>query len=380
MIPYARHSLDEDDIQSVLGVLKSGFLTQGPSVTAFESSFANYCGAKYAVAVSSGTAALHIAVQALDCPKESEVITSPITFVATSNAALYNDLVPVFSDINPDTICLDPNHLDEVISPNSKVIIPVHFAGQPCDMVAIKAFADKHNLYVIEDACHALGGTYKGAPIGNCTYSDMSVFSLHPAKSIAAGEGGVITTNDKGLYDTLIRLRSHGITKAPDLLTQNPGPWYYEMHDLGYNYRLTDIQSALASSQLSKLDRFVTRRREIKDMYNNAFSDQPYVSPLVELEPNSSAWHLYVLRIDFDKLGKSRKTVMEELVALGIGSQVHYIPVPSQPYYVKNNNSRSGDVPQSMDFYNQALSIPMFPSLTEIEINTVIAAVKSVIA
>ncbi|MBT5855621.1 UDP-4-amino-4,6-dideoxy-N-acetyl-beta-L-altrosamine transaminase, partial [bacterium] len=268
----------------------------------------------------------------------------------------------------------------EVISPNSKVIIPVHFAGQPCDMVAIKAFADKHNLYVIEDACHALGGTYKGAPIGNCTYSDMSVFSLHPAKSIAAGEGGVITTNDKGLYDTLIRLRSHGITKAPDLLTQNPGPWYYEMHDLGYNYRLTDIQSALASSQLSKLDRFVTRRREIKDMYNNAFSDQPYVSPLVELEPNSSAWHLYVLRIDFDKLGKSRKTVMEELVALGIGSQVHYIPVPSQPYYVKNNNSRSGDVPQSMDFYNQALSIPMFPSLTEIEINTVIAAVKSVIA
>ncbi|MCP4215612.1 MAG: UDP-4-amino-4,6-dideoxy-N-acetyl-beta-L-altrosamine transaminase [bacterium] len=380
-INYGKQWIDKDDIASVTAALQSDFLTQGPRVGDFEKALADYVGARYAVAVSNGTAALHIAVQALHPDKKWEGITSPNTFVASSNCFLYNGFKPGFSDIDPKTYNLCPDALKEKITPHTRVVVPVHFAGQPADMERISALAEIHGIHLIEDASHAIGSTYtNGKKVGSCCFSDMTIFSFHPVKTIATGEGGAITTNSKNLYDMLIKLRTHGITKEPSkLLNTEPdfvGPWYYEMHDLGFNYRMTDMQAALGCSQMKKIDTFAARRREIVDTYNAAFKNENWLTTPYERDGLSSAFHLYVLKIDFQTIGKTRTRVMEELKAKGIGTQVHYIPVHLQPYYRNNFGFKPGDFPEAEHYYSQCLSIPLYAKMSDEDVNRVIEAVK----
>ena len=307
-IPYGRQWIDEADEQGVLRVLRSDFLTQGPEVARFEQALLEHTGAKYCVAVSSGTAALHLAVAALGIEKDAEGITSPITFVASANAMLYSGLVPRFADIDPRTYNLDPTEVGKKLTAKTRLLLPVHFAGQPADMPALHALARRSGCRIIEDASHAIGSTYaSGDPVGSCRYSDLTVFSFHPVKTITTGEGGAITTNDPELHERLLLSRTHGITRDPARLGENPGPWYYEMQDLGFNYRLTDLQAALGISQLGKLDFFRNRRRQIVAAYNQAFQGTkllttPYEDPLVV-----SCFHLYVLQADFDSAGSDRR-------------------------------------------------------------------------
>lgn len=374
MIPYGRHYIDEADIQAVTDVLRHGAITQGPKIEEFECAVAGYVGAKYAVAVSSGTAALHIACLAAGVGEGHNVVTTPNTFVASANCALYVGATPQFADIDPLTLNIDPAALEEKCRQLGvvKAIIPVHFGGVPCDMPAIKKVADRYAAAVIEDASHALGATYpQGGKVGNCANSHMTVFSFHPVKIIAAGEGGMITTNDHTLYRKLLKLRSHGINKLDDGFInadmafdrEVANPWYYEMQDIGYNYRITDIQAALALSQLGKLGKFLVRRQEIAKNYDQALTGLTYLS-LPQKEGRSySAHHLYVLRIAFDSLGKSRGQVMRELSLAGVGSQVHYIPVHLHPYYRKLGY-KAGECPVAESYYREALSIPQFYSLT----------------
>jgi UDP-4-amino-4,6-dideoxy-N-acetyl-beta-L-altrosamine transaminase len=376
-INYGRQWIDESDIEAVVEALRSDFLTQGPKVAEFEEALCEKTGAKYCVAVANGTAALHLAVAALELPPDSEGITSPITFTATSNSLIYNNLHPRFADIDTTTGLIDPQEIKAQITGKTAVIMPVHYAGQACDMAAIKQIADDRKLHVIEDAAHAIGSRYpSGDAVGSCKYSDMTTFSFHPVKTMTTGEGGAITTNNKDLYEKLMMLRSHGITKDPDRLERNDGPWYYEMHELGYNYRITDIQCALGISQLRKLDMFIDRRREIAAMYDAAFAGMEWLRPLREMPGNHSAWHLYVLKIDYDKIGKSRSEVMEILRERKIGTQVHYIPVHQQPYYKKNFGYEAGNYPRAEKFYQQILSIPLFPAMVKEEVDYVIEAIR----
>ncbi len=307
-IPYGRQFIDKDDIKEVVKVLKSDWLTQGPMVRKFEEALAKYCGAKYAVAVSSGTAALHLACIAAGLKKGDEAITSPITFLATPNAVLYTGARPVFADIEHDTVNINPEEIRKNITKDTKVILPVHFAGLPCDMPKIAKIAGKHNLVVIEDACHALGAEYKTnekwVKIGSCKHSDMTVFSFHPVKHITTGEGGAITTNDRRIYERLKALRTHGIYK--DKNTAKKGPWYYEMRELGFNYRLTDFQCALGLSQLKKLNRFIRRRREIVKMYEESFKANEFFSLPEEVENVKSSWHLYAIRLKDERENRAR--------------------------------------------------------------------------
>ena len=378
-IPYGKQLLDKFDKEAVLKVLNSDFLTQGPKVLEFEKALCRKTGAKYAVAVSSGTAALHLAVLALEVKAGAEGITSPITFVASANCLLYGALVPKFADIDPLTYNIDPKEIEKQITKKTSLIIPVHFRGLACDMKAISKIAKKNNLHVIEDASHAISSNYAdGSKVGNCTYSDMTIFSFHPVKTITTGEGGAITTNSKSLYEKLLLLRTHGITKDKKKLSKNEGPWYYEMQKLGFNYRLTDIQSALGTSQLKKLNRFKKRRREIVKQYNEAFSDLEHVTLLREPKGLSSCFHLFVVKIDFKALGKPRKEVMESLFREGIGTQVHYIPVHFLPYYKKLGFKRD-DFPASKEYYQKALSLPLYPKMTDKEIAYVIKKVKEVL-
>lgn len=380
MIQYGHQYIDDDDIQAVIDVLKSDFLTQGPAVNRFENKIREITGARYCVAVSNATAGLHIAVQALNLPEDSEGITTPNTFLASANCFLYNKLKPVFADINPDTYNIDPNQIEKKITVNTKVIIPVHFAGLACDMERIKNIADAHNIKVIEDAAHAIGSRYvDGTPVGNCKYSDMTVFSFHPVKTITTGEGGAITTNDEVLYKRLLQLRSHGMTKDTELLTQNPGPWYYEMHSLGFNYRMTDMQAALGYSQLLKLKHFRERRRSIVDQYNAAFAGMPHVKLPYRNSEQVSCFHLYVLQIDFEAIGTTRKDFMKKLVDKEIGTQVHYIPVHTQPYYKTHYNYRAGDYPIAEEYYERALSFPLYPSLRDEEVHYIIKTITEMI-
>jgi len=373
MIPYGCQWIDEEDIQEVTRVLRSGWLTQGPEIDKFEKAISHYTGAKYCVAVANGTAALHLAVKCLEIEKGKKGITSPNTFVASANCMLYNGLYPVFADINSHTYNIDVEEIEKKITGDTKVIIPVHFAGQPTDMEKIRELAKSKSLFVIEDACHALGSRYRdGNFVGNCKYSDMTVFSFHPVKTITTGEGGAITTKNQDLYKKLKMLRSHGITKEDKYLKDNPGPWYYEMQELGFNYRITDIQAALGTSQLRKLDFFVKRRREIVEKYNEAFKDNSTIKIPFEKENVFSAFHLYVLQVDFETIKKSRKEVMEELKSKGIGTQVHYIPVHIQTYYRKNFGYKWGDYPVSENYYKQALSIPLYPEMTDKDVDCVI--------
>ena len=389
MIPYGKHHIDEDDIQAVVDILRSSFLTQGPAVEAFEKAVAEYVGVKYAVAVSSGTAALHLAARAAGVGPGTSVVTSPITFVASANASRYCGGDVLFADIDPETVNMSSDALREVLLKNSnvKAIIPVHFAGLPCDMMAIKNLADDAGAIVIEDAAHALGATYpNGKRVGCCENSLMTIFSFHPVKAIAAGEGGMITTNDEVTYRKLIRSRSHGINKLDDALQVEAeaftdgeqNPWYYEMQELGFHYRITDIQCALALSQFKKLDSFINRRYELVKNYDLAFSKMKSCRPAQTTGRDQSGHHLYILRIDFKQIALTRGQVMKKLRGYGVGSQVHYIPVPSQPYY-RQLGFRPEDYPKAQMYYEQALSIPLFFDLSDVQQNQVIQAIKEVV-
>lgn len=373
-IPYATQWINDDDISEVVSALKSSYLTQGPKVAEFERKVAEYCGVKYAVAVNSGTAALHSACFAAGIKKDDEVITSPITFVATSNAVLYCGGKPVFSDIDDKTINIDPKEIKKNITSKTKAIIPVHFAGYPCDMEEVSVIAKNNNLVVIEDACHAIGSEYKGSKIGSCKYSDMTVLSFHAVKHMTTGEGGMVLTNNKDLYEKLLLFRTHGITRSTELLERkDEGPWYYEMHSLGFNYRITDFQCALGISQLKKLDQFINRRREIVEKYNEAFRDNNNLVIPVELNQVRSSWHLYVIRVK-----KDRRDIFNVLREAGVLVNVHYFPVYLQPYYQKLGYD-NGQCPKAEQYYEQAITLPLFPKMRDEEVDYVIEQVLRVI-
>ncbi len=420
-IPYGHHWIEDDDIQAVVEALRSDWLTQGQRVKEFEVRFARKVGATYAVAVSSGTAALHIAYLAAGIGSGDEVIMSPITFVATANAAVYCGATPAFVDVDPDTACLDPRALEVYLDkrftshtlplPRPKAIVPVHFSGLPCEMQRIYEIADKYGLAVIEDACHALGAEYTSSfykagykssekvtwiKVGSCRHSDMTVFSFHPVKHITTGEGGMITTNNRDLYERLLILRNHGITRRQERFSSFPlsfekgyaekkilqmrneslPTWYYEMQELGFNYRITDIQCALGISQLGKLDRFVQRRRQIADMYSKCFREldafQVPASPVGRV----SSFHLYVLRLKKERF-EGRQRLFNQLVERGISPQIHYIPVHHHPFYRCETKKRNYDLVHAEDFYSRCISLPLFPGMKDIEVHKVVRTFMS---
>jgi UDP-4-amino-4,6-dideoxy-N-acetyl-beta-L-altrosamine transaminase len=372
-IPYGRQAIQQDDIDAVIEVLQSDFLTQGPKIQEFEEKFADYIGNKYAVAVSNGTAALHLSALALDVKPGDKVITTPITFAASANSVLYCGGEIDFVDIDPNTFLIDLDKLEEKLeaAPKGtyKGVIPVDFAGLPVNTEKLQKIADKHGLWIIEDACHAPGGFFENSKeekvyCGNGRYAELSIFSFHPVKHIATGEGGMITTNDKALYEKLLILRTHGITKDPDLLEENHGGWYYEMQTLGYNYRLPDLSAALGISQLRKADAGLKRRREIAERYIEAFKDSDIK---IQSMPKgfSNAYHLFVIRTS------RRKELYDYLRKNHIFAQVHYIPVHLQPYY-KKMGFKKGDFPRAEKYYEPCLSLPMYPSLSNEEQHYVI--------
>ncbi len=378
-LPYGRQWIDEDDIAAVVGVLRSAWLTQGPAVEAFEVGLAKSVSARYAVAFSNGTTALHAACAALGLGPGDEVITTPITFTASANCVRYVGATPVLVEVEAKAATMDPARLEAAIGPHTRAIVPVHYAGQPALMAEIGAIAKRHGLRVLEDAAHALGATQGGSPIGSCVFSDMAMFSFHPVKHVTTGEGGAITTNDEKLRDALRLFRSHGITRDPALLhAPSPGPWYQEQILLGHNFRLSDIQAALGLSQLGKLGRFVTRRREIAARYDALFAQARGLSPLGRLPETEHAFHLYVVRIDFAGLGQSRAEVMTALRDRGIGTQVHYVPVHLHPSYA-DRGWGPGSFPVSEAFYAEALSLPMFPAMEDADVDRVAAALVEVL-
>lgn len=371
MIHYGKQSISEKDVNSVAEVLNSDFLTTGPKVKEFEEKVAKYVGSKYAVAVSSGTAALHLACLAAGLSTDDELITSPMTFAASANCALYCEAKPVFVDVDKNGL-IDASLIENQITDKTKIIIPVHYAGFVCDMDSIKKIADKHGLIVIEDACHAAGGNYPGGKVGNCKQSDMSIFSFHPVKNMTTGEGGMITTNSKELYDTLCMLRHHGITRNPDSF-KNPsdGPWYHEMQQLGFNYRITDFQCALGISQLESLENFVAKRRKIATRYNAKLKEVADVE-IVGEGCEEGAYHLYVIKVADSEI---RLALYEHMKSKGIYCNVHYIPVYRHPYYESIGYAK-GLCPKSEEFYDIILSIPMYIDLTEAEQDKVVLGIK----
>lgn len=415
-MPYGHQWVDDDDIAAVAEVLRGEYLTTGPKVREFEEAFAAYVGAKYAVAVSSGTAALHAAAFAAGFGPGDEVITTPITFVATANCILYRGATPVFADIAPRTYNIDPEQVAKKITPRTKALIPVHFAGQPCDLDAIHDIARQHGLTVIEDAAHALGAEYKGRRIGGL--SDLTIFSFHPVKHITTGEGGMVTTNSRELYEKLLMFRNHGIIREPGkwtALTDNsgtggmalsfhrPGPgdlapdstgqaippvfrgtadrletvpsWYYEVQFLGYNYRMSDIHAALGLSQLKKADKFLVRRREIAGIYNQAFASLPGLIIPYQAPWADSSWHIYVLQVDEKRAGITRDELFARLRGQGIGANLHYIPVYRHPLYQKLAIDPAG-YPAAEAFYRRAITLPLFPAMTPAEVERVIDAIR----
>jgi UDP-4-amino-4,6-dideoxy-N-acetyl-beta-L-altrosamine transaminase len=384
-IPYGRQDINQADIDAVVEVLRSDYLTQGPVVPAFEDAVAKYCSAKYAVAVNSATSALHIACLALGVGKGDVVWTSPITFVASSNCALYCGATVDFVDIDQQTYNLDVARLikklaeAEKIGKLPKVVIPVHLCGQPCDMAAIYALSQQYGFKIIEDASHAIGGKYKQEPIGNCRYSDITVFSFHPVKIITAGEGGMAITNEADLAKHMRLLRSHGITSTPADMNFRPinEIWNYQQIDLGFNYRMTDIQAALGLSQLQRIDAFVTRRHEIAVRYDLLLDNLPIITPWQHPE-SYSAYHLYVIRLELEKIGKTQRQVYSALHAAALLVNVHYIPVYRQPYYEQMGFPK-GYCPEAEKYYSEAISIPMFPGLTTEQQDRVATAIGEAI-
>lgn len=373
-LSYGKQQIDEDDIAAVVETLRSPFLTQGPKVEEFERAVANYVGAKYAVSFSNGTAALHGACHAAGIGEGDEAITTPITFAATSNAILYCGGTPVFADIDEHTYNIDPKEIEKKITAKTKAILPVDFTGQPVDIDAIMAIAKKHNLVVIQDGAHSLGADYKGFKVGS--QADMTMFSFHPVKPITTGEGGIITTNSAEFYEKLKQFRSHGISKTPYVQAQ--GDWYYEMTELGYNYRMTDIQAALGLSQLKKLDSFIEKRREIAAMYTEQLADVPGVILPEQLNETASGWHLYMIQLDDQVVRKSRREIFDEMRALNIGVHVHYIPVYWHPYYQELGYEK-GMCPIAEGWYEQALTLPVFPGMRNDDVIFVVASLKEVI-
>jgi UDP-4-amino-4,6-dideoxy-N-acetyl-beta-L-altrosamine transaminase len=375
-IPYGRQWIDEDDIKAVVEVLRGDYLTTGPKIKEFEDSLTQYTGAKYAVAISNGTAALHAACFVAGIKEGDEVITTPITFAASANCVLYMGAKPVFADIDPRTYNIDPDEIRSKVTERTKAIIPVHFTGQPCDMDEILKIAQEYNLIVIQDGAHAIGAEYKGKKIGSI--GDMTTFSFHPVKHITTGEGGAITTNNEELYKKLILFRTHGITRDKDVLLKDEGSWYYEQQCLGYNYRITDIQAALGISQLDKLEGFLALRREYVKRYNEAFSAVNEIDLPYQLEDTNSAWHLYIIKLKLERLGCGRRQVFDELKERGIGVNVHYIPVYYHPYY-RQLGYNKGLCPRAEELYERIITLPLFPKMEREDIEYVISNVKEVI-
>lgn len=375
-LAYGRQSIDDKDIEAVVELLKGDFLTTGPTVSEFENKVAEFVGAKYGVAVSNGTAALHMACNAAGIGPGDEVLVPAITFAASSNCVLYCGGTPVFVDIDPKTYNIDINKIEEKITEKTKAIIPVDFSGQAVDMDKILEVAEKYNLLVIEDSAHALGSEYKNRKVG--TKAHMTEFSFHPVKPVTTAEGGIIVTDDEKLYEKMMLFRSHGITRNKELMDEDHGPWYYEQVDLGYNYRLTDLQCALGISQMDKLDSFIARRREIVSKYNEAFSELEEINTPFEEEFSNSGWHIYVITLNLDKLAVGRKEVFEALQKENIGVNVHYLPVYLHPYY-KSLGYEKGLCPVAEDIYNRMITLPLFPAMTENDVQDVITAVKKVI-
>lgn len=371
-IPYGHQWISKEDIGAVVKVLKSDWLTQGPAVAEFEKAVARYCGADFAVAVSSGTAALHAAYAAAGIGAGDEIITSPLTFAATANAAVYLDAVPVFADIEESSLCIDVKEIEKKITKKTKAIAPVDFAGHPCDYKAIEKIAKEHNLLVIEDAAHSLGSTYDAKKTGS--FADMTILSFHPVKTITTGEGGMVLTNDKNFYQKLINFRQHGAVKKPEF-----GAWYYEIENVGYNYRLTDFQCALGLSQLKKLDGFIKRRREIAACYDKVFSEIKEIKITREKTYAKSAWHLYVIRLNLDRLQCGRREIFDDLKKAGIGVQVHYMPLNLQPCFKKRFGYKPGDFPVAENYYRQAITLPLFPKMTKKETDRVVREVLNAI-
>jgi len=384
MIPYGRHSIDQDDIDAVVQSLRSDWLTQGPALRRFEIDLSLRTDAKFAVACNSGTAALHMAYSAAGVGPENTVIVPANTFLATANAAIYLGAEVRFCDVDADTGLMTAEALGATLDDSVRAVVPVHFAGQPCDMASIAQVIQERSpdAVLIEDACHAIGGVYEdGSPVGKPRYASMAAFSFHPVKHIAAGEGGAVTTNCPKLKERLEAFRNHGMTKdSKQLRRRNEGPWYYEMHAPGFNYRIPETACALAASQLAKLDRFIARRREIAGRYLSELADISHLTLPPKSHLNTSAWHLFCVHIDYQQLGFSRTDVMAALQRNEIGTQVHYFPVALQPYYVDQYGHDETQFPGALAHYDRALSIPLFAAMTDTEVQQVISAVKEVMA
>ena len=370
MIPYGKQTIDQDDIQAVVDVLQSDFLTTGPKIAEFEQTVADYVGAKYAVAISNGTSALHAACFAAGIGPGDEVITTPLTFAASANCVLYCGGTPVFADVDPKTYNIDSEDIRRKITDRTKAIIAVHLAGQPCDMDAIHSIAREYGLIVIEDGAHALGSVYKGKKVGSM--SDMTTFSFHPVKPITTGEGGMIVTDNEDFYKKMVLFRSHGITRDDSMMTRNDGPWFYQQFDLGYNYRITDIQCALGCSQMKKLDRFLARRKEIVARYNEAFADCDNIITPYQLSDTESGWHLYIVQVK----NCDRRQVFENMREKGIGVNVHYIPVYMHPYY-QEHGYENVHCANAEEIYSHIISLPLYPGLTSEQQDYVIDTLKS---
>ena len=383
-IPYGKQNINQADIDSVVSVLQSDFLTQGPQVPLFEKSVTELVGAKHALAVNSATSALHIACLALDLGEGDILWTSPITFVASANCALYCGAEVDFVDIDPRTYNMSVDALRlkleaaKLVNKLPKIVVPVHLCGQSCDMQAIHMLAQEYDFKIIEDASHAIGGKYQDHYIGSCQYSDVTVFSFHPVKIITTAEGGMVVTNNLDLAQKMDLYRSHGVTRNPQLMTkETEGPWYYQQVDLGFNYRMTELQAALGVSQLYRLHEFVSKRHQIAQRYNEILHNLPVVLPY-QLPQTYSGLHLYVIRIQLDRIKKSRKEIFESLRAKNIGVNVHYIPVHTQPYY-QAMGFTVGDFPQAEAYYEAAISLPMYPDLSEDQLNYIYQSLKEVL-
>ena len=384
MIPYGKQDINQADIDSVIDVLQSDFLTQGPQVPLFEKTVSDYCGVEYGVAVNSATSALHIACLALGLKKGDYLWTSPNTFVASANCGLYCGAQVDFVDISPLTYNLSPEELEKKLiqakrdNKLPKIVIPVHFAGQSCDMRKIYSLGQEYGFKIIEDASHAIGGKYLDQPIGGCQYSDITVFSFHPVKIITTAEGGLATTNDERLLERMQLFRSHGVTRDPELMTKkSEGGWYYQQVELGFNYRMTELQAALGVSQMERLDEFVALRHERQKRYDELLKKLPIIVPYQDLN-SYSALHLYPIQIQTDKVKNTRKEIFEALRKNDIGVNVHYIPVHTQPYY-ENIGFKRGDFPNAESYYESAISVPLFHTMTFEQQDQVITALEKVL-